>query len=91
MEVEKLELARGGGNVFRDLGRKNADVEQLKALLAAEIVKTLDREELTAALDSRGGQPIATGDVDAPIEQDPELGWSTTDFVDMKAETGSVE
>jgi hypothetical protein len=42
MEAEKLELARGGGNVFRDLGRKNADVEQLKALLAAEILKTLN-------------------------------------------------
>jgi predicted XRE-type DNA-binding protein len=44
---EKLELARGTGNVFRDLGRENADVEQLKALLAAEIIKALDREELT--------------------------------------------
>jgi predicted XRE-type DNA-binding protein len=33
--------------VFRDLVRKNADVEQLKALLAAEIIKALDRDELT--------------------------------------------
>src|SRR5437867_595217 len=47
MKQEKLELARGGGNVFRDLGRENADVEQLKALLAAEIIKALNREELT--------------------------------------------
>ncbi len=47
MNHEKLELARGTGNVFRDLGRENADVEQLKALLAAEIIKALDREELT--------------------------------------------
>jgi predicted XRE-type DNA-binding protein len=39
---------RGSGNVCRDLGRKDADVEQLKALLAAEIVKALDRDELTA-------------------------------------------
>jgi len=30
------------GNVFRDLGRGNADVEQLKALLAAEIIKTAE-------------------------------------------------
>jgi predicted XRE-type DNA-binding protein len=44
---EKLQLVRGGGNVFRDLGRENADVEQLKALLAAEIIKALDRDELT--------------------------------------------
>jgi predicted XRE-type DNA-binding protein len=43
----KLETVRGSGNVFRDLGRENADVEQFKALLAAEIVKTLDRECLT--------------------------------------------
>jgi predicted XRE-type DNA-binding protein len=47
MKHEKLELARGTGNVFRDLGRENADVEQLKALLAGEIIKALDREELT--------------------------------------------
>ena len=38
---------RGSGNVFRDIGRENADIEQLKALLATEIVKALDREELT--------------------------------------------
>ena len=47
MKGEKLELVRGGGNVFRDLSRENADIEQLKALLAAEIMKTLDRDELT--------------------------------------------
>jgi len=47
MKAEKLELVRGSGNVFRDLGRKNADIEQLKSLLAAEIIKALDRHELT--------------------------------------------
>jgi predicted XRE-type DNA-binding protein len=47
MKGEKLELVRGSGNIFRDLGRKKADIEQLKALLAAEIIKTLDRDELT--------------------------------------------
>jgi predicted XRE-type DNA-binding protein len=47
MKREKLELVRGSGNVFRDLGRDNADLDQLKALLAAEIIKVLDREELT--------------------------------------------
>ncbi len=47
MKSERLELVRGSGNVFRDLGHENADVEQLKALLAAEIIKALDREELT--------------------------------------------
>ena len=43
----ELELVRGTGNVFRDLDRENADVDQLKSLLAAEIIKALDREELT--------------------------------------------
>lgn len=47
MKGEKLELVCGSGNVFRDLGRENADIEQLKALLAAEIIKALDRDELT--------------------------------------------
>jgi predicted XRE-type DNA-binding protein len=47
MKGEKLEVVRGSGNVFRDLGRKNADIEQLKALLATEIIKALDRDELT--------------------------------------------
>lgn len=47
MKGEKVELVRGSGNVFRDVGRENADVEQLKALLAAEIIKALDRDSLT--------------------------------------------
>ena len=47
MKHKRLELVRGSGNVFRDLGRENADIEQLKALLASEIIKTLDRDELT--------------------------------------------
>ncbi len=47
MKGEKVERIRGSGNVFRDLGRENADLEQLKALLAAEIIKALDRDEIT--------------------------------------------
>lgn len=35
--------------------------------------------------------PITKDNVDALAEHDPELGWSTTDFVNMKDETGSVE
>jgi len=56
MKNEKLELVRGTGNTFRDLGHDNADVEQFKAILAAEIIKTLDRERLTvrAAHDRTG-------------------------------------
>lgn len=47
MKHEKLELVRGSGNVFRDLSRPSADVEQLKAILAAEIVKVLNGRELS--------------------------------------------
>lgn len=47
MKTEKLELVRGNGNVFRDLGRESADAEQFKAILAAEIIKALDRQALT--------------------------------------------
>lgn len=55
------DIVRGSGNVFRDLGHKNADAEQLKAILAAEIIKTLDREKLTVrAAQTRTG--IAAAD-----------------------------
>lgn len=47
MKTEKLEVVRGSGNVFRDLGRENADAEQFKVILAAEIIKALDKEHLT--------------------------------------------
>ena len=56
MKSQKLDIVRGTGNVFRDLGHKNADAEQFKAILAAEIIKALDRERLTlrAAHDRTG-------------------------------------
>ena len=47
MKNEKLEVVRGSGNVFRDLGHKNPDAEQFKAILAAEIIRTRDREGLS--------------------------------------------
>lgn len=47
MKNELLEVTRGTGNVYRDLGHANADVKQFKALLAAEILKTLDRDQLS--------------------------------------------
>jgi predicted XRE-type DNA-binding protein len=47
MKDAKLEVVRGTGNVFRDLGHENADAEQFKAILAAEIIKALDRDHLT--------------------------------------------
>lgn len=47
MTEEPIDVVRGSGNLFRDLGLENPDLRQLKALLAAEVIKTLDRGGLT--------------------------------------------
>ncbi len=47
MKNAALEVIRGTGNVFRDFGHVNADVEQFRALLTSEIIKALDRDKLT--------------------------------------------
>src|SRR5580698_1470917 len=47
MKSEAIEHVRGSGNIFRDLGHANPDVEQLKDILAAEIIKMLDRQGLS--------------------------------------------
>lgn len=44
---EELELIRGSGNVFRDFGDANPDLEQAKAILAARIIGILDERSLT--------------------------------------------
>jgi predicted XRE-type DNA-binding protein len=61
MRSEKLEMVRGSGNVFRDLGHKNADAEQFKAILAAEIIKALDRDGLSVRA-AHGRTGIAAAD-----------------------------
>jgi predicted XRE-type DNA-binding protein len=43
----KLTVIRGSGNVYRDVKAPDADLAQLKAILAAEIIKALDRDELS--------------------------------------------
>jgi predicted XRE-type DNA-binding protein len=58
---EKPEVVRGSGNVFRDLGHKNADAEQLKAILAAVIIKAVDREGLSVRA-AHGRTGIAAAD-----------------------------
>ncbi|MCX7361180.1 MAG: helix-turn-helix transcriptional regulator [Alphaproteobacteria bacterium] len=45
--TKKLELVRGSGNVFRDFGDPNPDVEQMKSILAAQIIITLDGRKLS--------------------------------------------
>ena len=46
-EPEPLEVIHGSGNLYRDFGYDNADALLLKDQLASEIIKTLDRLELT--------------------------------------------
>ena len=76
MKGERLEIIRGSGNVFRDLGHKSADIEQLKAMLAAEIIKILNRDGLSV----RGAQ-ARTGIAAADFSRirNAELGRFTTD------------
>lgn len=47
VKIRKIEIVRGSGNVFRDLGHASPDVEQLKAVLATEIIKMLDRQGIS--------------------------------------------
>ncbi len=44
---DDFELVYGSGNVFRDFGYPDADVQQTKALLAARIIRVLDEEGLS--------------------------------------------
>ena len=61
MKSENLEVVKGSGNVFRDLGHKNADADQFKAILAAEIIKALDRDGLSVR-GAQGRTGIAAAD-----------------------------
>lgn len=45
---DDMELERGSGNVFRDLGLPDSDTELIKANLAAEIIGILGQRKLTA-------------------------------------------
>jgi predicted XRE-type DNA-binding protein len=76
MKSDRLKVVRGSGNVFRDLGHEDADVEQFKAILAAEITKALDRQRLSvrAAHDRTG---IAAADFSRI--RNAELGRFTVD------------
>ena len=76
MKAQELDVVRGSGNVFRDVGHENADVEQFKAILAAEIIKVLDRESLSV----RGAQErTGTAAADFSRIRNAELGRFTVD------------
>ncbi|MGB8685707.1 MAG: helix-turn-helix transcriptional regulator [Candidatus Binatus sp.] len=47
MKKHEPEIIRGSGNIYRDFNLPDADVRQLKAILAAAIIKTLDRRSLS--------------------------------------------
>lgn len=59
MTEEKIEIVRGSGNVYADMGHPDADARQMKAFLAAEIIAVLDRRRLTvrAAAELTGVTP----------------------------------
>jgi predicted XRE-type DNA-binding protein len=44
---DEIEIVRGSGNAFRDFGHPNADLEQLKAILAAKIIGVLDDKTIS--------------------------------------------
>ena len=44
---EELELVHGSGNVFRDFDDPQADILQLKSILAAQIIGVLDDRNLS--------------------------------------------
>jgi predicted XRE-type DNA-binding protein len=46
-ENDDFELVRGSGNVFRDFDHPDAELEQLRAILAARIIKALDAQKMT--------------------------------------------
>jgi predicted XRE-type DNA-binding protein len=47
MKKDDLELVRGSGNVYRDFGRPNADLEQARAMTAAKIIRIIDQRKLS--------------------------------------------
>jgi predicted XRE-type DNA-binding protein len=44
---DEFELVRGSGNVFRDLGRPNADLAQARAIIAAKIIRIMEVQKLS--------------------------------------------
>jgi predicted XRE-type DNA-binding protein len=58
---DEFELVRGSGNIFADFGLPDASIHQIRAILAAEIVKALDAERLTVR-DAEARTGIAAAD-----------------------------
>jgi predicted XRE-type DNA-binding protein len=73
---DEIELVHGSGNLFRDLGLPNPDLEQLRAILAAQIVKTLDARGLTVR---RAGELTGIAAADFSRLRRAKLGRFTVD------------
>lgn len=58
---DDFELVRGSGNVFQDLGVADPEMRQLRAILAAEIIKTLDARGLSTR-DAHKATGVAAAD-----------------------------
>lgn len=58
---DDIELVRGSGNVLADFGAPDSNLRQFRAVLAAEIIKTLDAEQLTVR-DAEARTGIAAAD-----------------------------
>ena len=56
--TDELEVIRGSGNVFADFGDADADAKKMKAVIAAEIIATLNARGLSA----REGAKVAKVD-----------------------------
>ncbi len=74
--TEKLETVRGSGNVFRDFGYRNADVEQLKSQLAAEIIRVLDERKQSVR---KAAERIGLDPADLSRIRNADLGRFTID------------
>ena len=61
MKTDDMELVRGSGNVYRDFGYPDADVRQLKSILAAQILKILERDKLSVR-EAQGRTGIGAAD-----------------------------
>ena len=73
---DDMELIRGSGNVFRDLGHANPDLEQLRAILAARIIGVLDDRRLTVR---RAGEITGVAAADFSRIRRANLGRFTVD------------
>lgn len=68
--ADELDLVRGSGNVFADFGDADAETKKFKAIIAAEIIATLDMRGLSvragaelAKVDPRDIQRIRNADL----------------------------